>query len=465
MSQELKRIEGGLADLPKKLGKITWKVPRIDPEMAEDPQQLTAVIEQKAEGAKQIREEMSHALAYLDKVEIWIEQFEEPEKKRLAQETIADSVAEMEHYTKQCLSHEEIAFRRAAGMTHLNHVFDRDVKSLQEAQELLQDLIAKEFFEKDSEGTVAIGYDNYSLSREKWAFSPEEAKQIEEFAENFSRKLKQLIRGERIQKRSQLERKNYGTIKELKQGKEGEYFLADIPAENYIDQSGQEKWRGGGSLAVKVTESGEQKFISVVDSVGAIQPSMSEAMKLKVSLPHRSLVWKIPPGAGKAFIRLVDGVMNRLGLKQEDAQNHVRKEQALWYLIQRAFRAFENKEEMDALKEKMAAEADISAQEFYGIECEPQEGQALLVFEGIFMNKNSDPPVCNLFGIFNQKRDEDGELTVTFLKGPEHVEKFLAESKDKEFPAKQNFKWVPESLGRVLRGIKGQTNMAVQIQT
>jgi len=165
-----------------------------------------------------------------------------------------------------------------------------------------------------------------------------------------------------------------------------------------------------------------------------------------------------------AFERFVEGLLIRQEMTETEAEEYVKKTQVFWYLIQRALKASENKEKMDALREEYAGRASITPREIYGIDCEPQEGIAVLAFDGTFQNKNGQPPVYHLFGLVRQERREDGEFLIEFVEGPEHVKEFLANCKGEKFLVEDNFKKVPEPFRRVLRGICTQVEMAAQIE-
>lgn len=459
MSEKLKRVDGGLSALKKSLDKVQLEIPKLDPAMMQDPTRFHEVVKAKMAGVKQIREGMSNALSWLDQIQEWIDQIEDDEERRIAQETAASDVTKMEDYIQQCLSLEEGAFKRTAGVIYLLHVFARDLQSCEEANELLADLGSQGFLEKDAEGSVTIGYSQYRVSS-NYGFGEKEVREIEEAVGNFSRKLKQLIHQGRVEKAKEFEKQTENTLQELLDGKAGKCLLADIPPENFINRDGEENWRPGGSLFV---EFDGKQYIRPLGAVGAIQRSVDQAIELGVSLEHRTLTWEGPPGLGRSFQRIVDGVMRSRGLSKERAEEYVRKTQFFWHLIRRATEASKDREKLEVLKEEYSQEADITPEELYGLNCESKEGTASLEFDGVFKNKNSEPPVHNLFGLFRQEREENGEFAIEFLKGPEHVEKFLAQCKGKKYPTGKNFKDAPEPLGRILRAIRGQVDMAVQI--
>jgi len=456
---ELKAVES-FDEIQKSFGEVRLEIPKLDPDMMQDPSRLADMVKATTKGVKQVREGISHALSWLDQTQKWIDQLQDEDERQIAGEATEDDLRRMEEYVQECLTHKEKAFRRTAGTVYLCHVFDKDIQDCNEANKLLTDLKDRGFLKEDPEGPMSIGYRRHQVS-ESFGFSNMEIERIETAVDRFSRKLKQLINQQRAEQKEELELQGENSLSELMEGKKGQCLLRDIPPENFVDRDEKDCWRPGGSILVRLVNIGNRKIIQPLEAVGAIQPSIEQAANLGVSLELHTLDWDGPPGMGKSFQRIVDGVMRTKGFSETEAEEYVRKTQFFWHLIRRAIEASKNKEKMEALKDDYEKETDIAPEEFYGLDCEAKEGTVLLVFDGSFKNKDSTPPVFNLFGLFEQTR-ENGEFFVEFLKGPEHVEEFLAEFKGKKFSTERNFRAAQGRLGRMLRGIRGQTDMAVQ---
>lgn len=472
-----KRSVASFSDLPKilELKEVNLKIPKLDPKMVEDPSRFEEVVEAKMKGAKQIQEGMSNALSWLDRMKEWIEQIEDRQERRIAKETAAANVADVKGYVEQCFTLDETTFKRTAAMAYLCYASARDFQDQAEADAFLADLEERGFLEENADGPVRIGYARYCVCK-NYGFDDEDVREIEKAIDDFSRKLQQVVHQQRKQITEEIELQAENTLEELVGervngklvgGKLGKCLLEDIPAESYIDRQGKQAWRGGGTLLVELVADsfGKKQFILPLKAVGAIERSVERAREIEVSLGHWTLDWERPPGSSReSFERFVENLMRKQDVTEAEAEEYVKKTQVFWYLIQRALEASKNKEEMDILKKEYVDRADITPEEIYGIDCEPQEGVAVLAFEGTFKNKNGQPSVYHLFGLFRQERGEDGEFLIEFVEGPEHVEEFLADCKGKKFPASDNFKRIPDPLGRVLRGIRGQVEMAARIE-
>lgn len=454
-----KKIEGGFAGLSESFKHLKLEVPKLG-DLSGNFGDMDAEIEARSVGVQEISDGMANALAWLADAQKWVEDHTQRVKRKMAADKVAKKKQMTEEYVEACFSHEDSYFRSAAAMAYLRHSFSQTFKTAEDASAMLAGLETRGVLVKTgNNGQIMIGYQHYNVGQD-FGIDPEDLAEITEAIAKFSRQLMQLVRQQRQEKAKEMADEADIDLAMVLKGKNGKCLL-EVPAESYRDREGHEKWRGGGSLLAEFCE----REVLPISGVGSIENAVKGMVEADVRLQRHTLVWDMPPASGKAaFERVLKGVMDTMGLSETEAERYINQMKAMWWLINRAVRAMEGKEAMQKLKEEFYSKADITATQLFGLNGshKPQNGTACLEFHGTFHNKANQPALANL--IFLATGGEDGgEATIEVTEVPEHLNEVLGGFVGKKFPVKDNFSNCPAQLGRILRGIRGQLDLAAEI--
>lgn len=458
-------VANDLAGLKSAFKHLSLKVPKLDEKLTQDPSQHEEVVRQKVEGVGKIQEGMSSVLKYLDSAASWIAGHEGRLERKIAQQEIAGDIAEARDYLSTCLEAGEPIYRTAAAISYLKYAFGLSFKTQEDARAMLQDLIDKGLLVKTTSdpkdparGPIPIGYEHYDLG--DFGLDPEDVAEIQQAITKFSRSFMQLVYHDRVEQTQVAKEEADIDLAALIKGADGKCLL-EVPPESYLDKSKTERWRGGGNVLV---EARGNDIIPIV-GIGSLAPVIASMKDREVKLGRYTLEWDTPPGYGKNFKRVVAAVMENRKVAEDIAEDYVKKIQSLWHIIRRARGAILQQEKLAQLKEELRLQADITAEQFFGLNgsgsC--QTGKALLEFKGAFKSKDNNPAIYSLFFLCERK-EEAGKSAVRIVDAPEHVRKFLASCMDKDLAEGDNFKSLPRDLGRVLRGIRSQVEMAETVK-
>lgn len=346
--------------------------------------------------------------------------------------------------------------RAAAAMAYLNYRFSQEFKNPVEANDILSDLEARGLLIKqEGQGPILIGYQHYSLGQ--FGLEPEDQEEVQGKIAEFCRRQMQAVKEERRRQGLEMEAKANIDIAGLLGKKVGRCFL-EIPAESFEKRDGSQGWRGGGQILVEATE----KDIIPISATGSIEKVVQGMVERRVVLQRHTLTWDTPPGCNqKTFDRMMEAVMNRSDLTAEEAEKWINSVKALWYLIHRGIDAISAKEKAKEEFKQFEKEADISACQFFGLNGSAgntQSGTALLSFDGNF-KRDGKPSVASPFVLV--RRSDEGENTIVeVVKIPRHAYEFLKEHVGKKYAEGKDFNGCPANLGRLLRAIRGQEELA-----
>jgi len=435
-------------------------VPKIRALPSLDTEDIRSTISQKVSACHQIQEDVANALKFLADVRTLIGEQEDRTARRIVEAETAKSVKEMQEYLNDVLTLEDEIYRQHSALAYIKSVLSQKFTDYDQAQEVLGDLCQRELLvQTGREGPILIGYQRYAVDP-KFGFEAEDIEEISGAVANFSKCLMTLVRQQRQEKKEEAEEDADIDLADAVAGKNGKCLL-EVPAEEYEDREGKSAWRGGGSLLVEFTE----KEIVPILGIGSIENAIKGMVVSNVSLARYTMDWDSPPGHGKkAFDRVRAGVMETVGLNAVEAEAYVNKMKALWWLIRRAVNSLKNKEETGRIKEEFQQKAEISAEQFFGLNGSknPAQGTALLSFEGAFHQKGDKPSVYNLFFLAT-RGEENGVETVEVTEVPDHLQNLVGGLRGKKFPTENNFSGCPVQLGRILRGIRSQMDLAHEI--
>jgi len=455
-NQRFQTVANGLDKLKEAVKDLKLQVPRLRelPSLA----QLGATVEGKIQAVSQIQEGVENALKFLAEVRAQVSKYND---NRLARKIVVEEssrdVAEMQEYLDSVLTLDDKIFRQAAGVAYLKTVLSAEFQDYDEAANALRDLETRGLLVKAAgkEGPILVGYQRYTVS-EKFGLEKEDLAEINETVAKFSRTLMGLVSQRRQEQTKEVQQEVDISLQEALAGKNGKCLL-EVPAESYVDRrDGKEKWRGGGSLLVDF----RGKEVLPILGIGSIENAVVGMAKADIRLPRYTLEWETPPGSGdKAFKRVQAGVMETLGLNAADAEAYINKMKALWHLIRRAVRSLQDREAMAKLREEFQRKADLTPAEFFGFNGRTHHGIACLEFQGAFRQKAGQASTYNLFFLATRCQKVNKEI-VEVTEVPPHLQDVLGGFVGKSFPAEDNFTGCPGQLGRILRGIRGQIDLA-----
>ncbi len=446
-------VEAG--KIPTSVG-LRLEIPKIPEELLKDPSRLDEVVEKKMAGVIQIQSSVTEALECTGKVADWLASCEDPMKRRIAKATVEADQKKVLAGVDGFLSAEEPIYRTAAAISYLNFEFKQEFDNHEDATNMLKNLEEKKLLIRAQQGPIMIGYQRYDVSSE-FGLEPEDLVQIQAAVKSFATKFLQLVHKQREEKVKDLSGESTLTLKQFCDGVQGKHLLV-VPAESYM-VDGEERWRAGGNLLLEI----RGKEILLVDSSGAVEKTVANMIDMDVRLPHYTLQWELPPGGGKnAFPKVRDGVMNSRKLNESDAENYVRKMQALWYLITRGLDAKTWEEDMNKLKEEYAQKATISTVQFYGLNgsLTPKPGDPLLKFEGAF--KIGQDTFYDVF-LLGRRTTEEGKDFFQVLEAPEHVKNLLEPMCFEKNEEGENFSKLPPTLQRFLKAVRAKTDFNTEI--
>jgi len=446
VATSLEELGGAVKDLKLNIPKL-----RALPSLAG----IGETIEQKLEAVAQVGEDVANAVRFLSEVNKNLAQYNGNRTAlKIVRSQSEKGVEDMNNYLNAVFSLDDVIYQQAAAIAYVKAILSQDFKTAKKAFEALRELEDRSILlpAKQGQGRVIIGYQYYEVS-EKFSMEPDDLAELSATIANFSRLLKTLIFQQRQEDLEKARREAEITLEEAMDGKNGKCLL-EVPAENFVDKSGVEHWRGGGNLMVELVD----KEVIPLYAIGSIEGLIRKVSGNGVWLPRFTLEQPVAPGTGNSFKKVCDAIMRQHRLNREDAQDYLNQERTLWFLINRATRALRMKKAVETTREEFFNKATISPEEFFGLNGStdhPQNGIACLEFKGTFKTKTND--IEGLF-ILASRAGYD----ITLIEVPKHLEKTFGEFIGKKFPATDDFDKCPQDLRRVLRGIRGQVRMTVE---
>ncbi len=461
-----------LGKIPTSIG-LRLEIPKIDKAILEDPSRLDEVVELKMTAVGQIQESVTDALKWLASVVVWLalcqpdpeDSAEEKAKKamryRISKDAVAKDQEKVLKYVDECLNQEEPIYKTAAAISYLNYTFSQEFATHREADDMLADLETRKLVVKDTKGPILVGYQRYRASSE-FGILPEDLEQIQAAVAKFSRSFMQLTKQQRQEKTMEIMQEANISMEQFLKGVQGKFML-EVPAEflGVDPDTGKEKWRGGGNLLLEV----RGRDVLPVSCTGSIENMIARMIDMDVRLGHFTLQWERPPGHGRdAFSRMMDSIMRSRDVTEQEAEELLKKTQALWYLITRGLDAKTQEEAMKDLREFLSQNAPISAEDFYGFNetNAPKDGGAFLELGGSFELKGKK--FYNVFMLVERSTGQDGVKYLEVVDAPPHVKELLGSLVMKgKLEEGENFMKLPPILQKVLRAIRGKTDLNVEV--
>ncbi len=437
-----------MEDLRKSFDELKLKLPKDFAGPVEETVEKMFALTQEVESG------VAAALEWLAKKNAFIAGIENRMKRRIAESEWAVKEDETRGYLEMCLSHENPFIRLAAAMSYLKYCLLGKFRDVEDASRSVSDLEERKLLVQAHDG-FTIGYKKYRLG-EGFEFDPQDAEVIEEQAKKFTRQLMSLEKQRRGAVTDEMKQDANLNMEDVWDNEKTGRCFMEVPPEWDEDN---ERWRRGGQMVVLLT----QKDVIPVSGNGAMEPTIRRMKELDIHLQRHTLLWDAPPGSGKAFHRVKESVMRTRDLTEEEASEYVNKLRLFWYLIDRAFKGEEAKEKLEQTRQEFLSRAGITPEQFFGLNGSdtPADGIACLEFEGAFHTKGKQP-IYSLFFLIERSK-VDGRSVLSLVDMPPHVAELLGNLQGKQLSEGEDFREVPNTLGKILRAIQGQKNMEVEI--
>lgn len=412
---------------------------------------------ERVKAVKQTAEDVAAAVKFLGDAGRKMAGCTDHIERKVVADEIEEPVAETKEYLKNVFALEDRVYRSTIATAYLRASFSQQFRSYDEAAEMLNDLVDRGLLiDADREGKIMMGYRRYNIG--DFGLDTEEIAEIGDIIARFSRTLITLENQRRKVRTEAMEQSSKISLAEaLLTGKKGR-CLVHVPAESYIDRrDNTERWRGGGDILLDFRD----KDVFPIEASGSIERIVIEMLETNIRLGRHTLEWKNPPGYDpNSRRRVVDAIMDSLGLSFADANDYLRKVQTLWHLIHRGIKCLEENKAREAIREAMSAKASITAAVFFGLNGADDKGTALLQFHGAFHQKDG-PTMFEPF-FLARKCEENDEEFFEIVEMPLHLQDALGQYVGQRFSTSDDFRSCPTQLGRLIRGMRGQTDMAVQ---
>lgn len=363
--------------------------------------------------------------------------------KKIAFAAVSAELQEAEKRISDYFGLEDQIYKTAARMAYVQNVMAGEYGTPDEAREALVDLENRELLKQAVNGNIRIGYQNFSINFE---LDDDERKELEQPIVQFSRLILTVTRqGRQVAKKAMAEEADM-SVKDFLDGKKG-LCLMEVPPEHFEGSDGQPKWRGGGSMLVE----SDGRMVFPVQGVGAIEKATQTMKENGICLPLYMITeWKNAP----VFYKLEQTAKGR-GLDDDAAKQTARSQQAFWHLLDRALAAHNQEEKLAELKAEFQGQADVTAQEFYALQgADCKDGTAFLEFTGAFRVENNQ----SIYGVFLLIRIEGEYIEIVEYSPGLHTE--LGKYAGERWLKEDNFRKCPLFVGKLLRAIRGQVDMA-----
>lgn len=344
---------------------------------------------------------------------------------------VAQERSQIEVRINAYLTHGEPVIRSAACLAVFSfRLSQQNLLSQEEVETVLGELVQQGLLREDPAGDLEAYKKRYAVVEP--ALDGSDIATIKLLLEGLLRKVYQEVGRVRAERSKALQQQASITLEQLLQGQPGDCALR-VPTE-MKEVVGGERWFGGGTLFVR----SDGKRIYPVAATGSFEDAIEEAARRNLFLLLDSLKWDRPP-----FIK-------------ELSADEGKKVQLLWHLMQRAIKADAQRKQFQGIRDGMAEQATVSAEEFF---LKRKTGTTLADFRGTWRSPGGT--FQNLFFLVS-RGEKDGVPTIQLVEIPEHLEEFFANCGE-EYPEGENYEGVPQPLQRVLRAIAGRINKASQI--
>jgi hypothetical protein len=443
------------------IGELARELELSIPKLPELPNlsDLDTTVEGMAKKAHEISDAVTNAVKFLNTATKQTVSYEDPFARKAAKAKTEKGMVEVRNYLKQVFELEDPVYRSAAAIAYLTAQFNQQFECYDEAIKMLNDLADRGLLtDAGKGGPILIGYTRYNIS-DGFGLDKDDIAQIGEIVAKFSR-IMMTLEGDRRQVQAEaMKEESEITLDDARNGKNGK-CLVHVPPESFVDRDKNERWRGGGKVLLDF----QSKDVFPIRASGSIEGLLEQMVKMDIRLGRHTLAWDNPPGYGSgAFQRVAPAVMESLRISFEDAEEYVRKLQALWYLIRRGVKASKEKNVRAEVKAQLLNKADITPAQFFGLNGnsgKPSNGTALLQFRGEFHQKDG-PSLFEPFFLATRRKDGDEEF-FELTEVPEHLQEALGHLVGKKFSVADDYRDCPVQLGRLLRGMRGQEDMAAE---
>ena len=463
----MKTVTMDLSQLKAHFKELQWEVPELSPELAADPSRHNEKVRMIAAGVRKITEIIATALKLKEDQIAFVQSYEDELEQEIAEREVKADILRITEEVDNYLNHSEPFYKAAACRAYLLHVLGLVYPTIEKALGMAEDLEQREMIVKDNLSPIKIGYGRYRVS-EALKLNQKATDEVVNTINDFVLRFEQLERDRRAEKLVEIEKEATISTEEFKEGKPGK-CLFEVPPEPILNKDGsirlnemgKEQWRAGGRILVETKEVGRDKKIHIfpLSASGAIEKDFASFLKFEVELEHHTLEWEAPPGSGKSFLRYREWAVRNRGLDDEAANAYVKKMQALWFDIQRAFRSLENKAELDKIRKELKSKATITPEQFFGIggDTTPRDGIAFLEFDGEF-KQGKGKPVSNIFFLV-ERGEEAGENSLTILEAPGHIAQWFDSNMGRCLAIGERFNKLPVNLQSVFRAIQGKVDL------
>lgn len=460
MANKQEKSVKSFAELGDVFKDLRLEIPKIDAEALKDPSRRNEVVKKKLESCREIKKNVAAVLKWFDDVEVWLveqrEDVKDPLERRIAEDEIKADKANAEQYISDCLEAKETIFRVVAAQTIFKHFFEKQVESVQERDEIANQLQKHVLLVEDKNGTIRIGYKVFSIS-DKLGFNDEDRQEVERCYRDFNESLERVEKERRRTNVEEMKKEITISLEEFIEGKTGNVFL-EVPPQ----QISETEWRGGGNLLLEVLVVKGDTYVVALRASGRIERNIKEAQELGIKLLHKSVVsdeFQTGPALKKK-------IQEEFDLDDASAYKYVGKMKGLWHIINRGI---EHAKERQLRKDKVLQKLDemksritISPEDFFGLQSpKPKEGIAFLEFNGAFSLNGSN---YHHLSFLVERSEKEGKTVLTVLDATEfYTEGLLKDFVSQSYEDGEDFQRCPSVLGRILRAVRGQVNKALQL--
>jgi len=380
------------------------KVPTVE-EIQQEAEKIRA-------GKAKIREAIPARLKVLTQVS---EGPSDPQLRDALEQRLEKHRREVRKY----LHHDYLPWRQAAITAACLYVFGNSSDWA-----VVSKLLKQGVLKKTKDGPLQAGKTTLSPSVELTQ------SEIEEVSQAFSEFVGRAQRNQEKQKAKKLakmDKQSNADWPAIRQGEEG-ICLVGVPPQK-AERNGETFWRGGGALLVK--SDGEK--IYPIQATGSLASPIEEAREKNVFLLLDALNRESPP--------YIKGLPIEMG----------KKVRLLWYLLKRAEKEQERKEDLEEVRQQMEEESDTSTEDWF---LNRTPGTCLVYYEGVWKTPNHNT-VEPLFFLASREEKEDTTY-IRVVEVPDHLEGFLGDVAEGEYQETEKFENCPQPLRAILQACYGQ---------
>jgi hypothetical protein len=431
-------------DLGKTLKPLP-RLPRLEEINPADVRTRAFVVKQ---GVPQIEEWVAATLMDLDRLNETWKQEADPEIRRIMQEDVRSRTFEAEASLEGLLHKEATpAWRRAAWLQLFLYYFSKELKTRQEAQALLAELVEKGYLVEQKEGelqTYGMAGMAFTIPIDAMFGAGEEGR-VRNLLISLCQRIHRGMLADQDEKAKELQNRRTLNRAELLAGKAGTY-VGLVPAEVVHEQGkegeeAREYRRGGGTLLVV----SDGLSVSEPEASGSIESAMSTAKERKVSVLIGDLYPQkaTPPLTAFPTDRWLEGK------EKEEFVEKGRKAQLVWHLLRRAFMAEEEEERFRAFRDGLNSQVTVSPQDFF------LKGVPGICLVELKAWKTSDNKVIPHLFLLVERKEVEGAKKIQVVQVPEHLGDYFSQCMA-EYTEGPKFGGIAYPLIAVLQRVFGQ---------